>query len=214
MRYNKKKTNVGSVLGYVKGASEKLHGSILTIIVSLLFVACSTTRNLPQEETLYTGIKRIEYVNDSTLQKTEAALDEVEAALAYPPNNAIFGSSTYKFPFPFGLWVYNAFVNHQKGVGRWIFNTFASEPVYMSAVNPEVRSKVATNLLHDFGFFRGKVTSRVIPQKNPRKEKVSYRVDAGHLFMLDSIRYRRFPYVADTLIRFTTKERLLKVNRL
>lgn len=212
MRYNKKKTNVGSVLGYVKGASEKLHGSILTIIVSLLFVACSTTRNLPQEETLYTGIKRIEYVNDSALQKTEAALDEVEAALAYPPNNAIFGSSTYKFPFPFGLWVYNAFVNHQKGIGRWIFNTFASEPVYMSAVNPEVRSKVATNLLHDFGFFRGKVTSRVIPQKNPRKEKVSYRVDAGHLFMLDSIRYRRFPYVADTLIRFTTKDRLLKVG--
>lgn len=212
MRYNKKKTNVGSVLGYVKGASEKLHGSILTIIVSLLFVACSTTRNLPQEETLYTGIKRIEYVNDSALQKTEAALDEVEAALAYPPNNAIFGSSTYKFPFPFGLWVYNAFVNHQKGIGRWIFNTFASEPVYMSAVNPEVRSKVATNLLHDFGFFRGKVTSRVIPQKNPRKEKVSYRVDAGHLFVLDSIRYRRFPYVADTLIRFTTKERLLKVG--
>lgn len=212
MRYNKKKTNVGSVLGYVKGASEILHGSILTIIVSLLFVACSTTRNLPQEETLYTGIKRIEYVNDSALQKTEATLDEVEAALAYPPNNAIFGSSTYKFPFPFGLWVYNAFVNHQKGIGRWIFNTFASEPVYMSAVNPEVRSKVATNLLHDFGFFRGKVTNRVIPQKNPRKEKVSYRVNAGHLFVLDSIRYRRFPYVADTLIRFTAKERLLKVG--
>lgn len=183
----------------------------LTIFTfSLLLSACSTTRNLPEEETLYTGIKRIEYVNDSALKKTEAALDEVEAALAYPPNNAIFGSSSYRFPFPFGLWVYNTFVNRQKGVGKWIFNTFASEPVYMSAVNPEVRSKIATNLLHDYGFFRGKVTSEIVPQKNPKKEKVAYRVDAGHLFVFDSIQYRRFPFVADTLIRFTAKERFLE----
>ncbi|MBQ8866456.1 MAG: BamA/TamA family outer membrane protein [Bacteroidaceae bacterium] len=185
----------------------KPKGLITPLIIIL--TACSTTRNLPEEETLYTGIKRIEYVNDSALRHTEAALDEVEAALAYPPNNAIFGSSSYRFPLPFGLWVYNAFVNHQRGVGKWVFNNFAAEPVYMSAVNPEVRSKVATNLLRDYGFFRGRVASEVIPQKNPRKEKVAYRVNAGHLFTLDSIQYRRFPYVADTLIRFTAKEKLL-----
>ena len=177
---------------------------IIGILSAFMLLSCSTTRNLPEDETLYTGIKRIEYVNDSALQHTEAALDEVEAALAYPPNNAIFGSSSYQFPIPFGLWMYNAFSNKQKGIGKWMFNTFASEPVYMSAVNPEVRSKVATNLLHDYGFFRGEVTSEIIPQKNPRKEKVAYRVNAGHLFTLDSIEYRNFPYVADTLIRSTT----------
>lgn len=182
----------------------------LLFVVSLLaFVACSTTRHLPEGEILYTGIKRVEYVNDSSLAATETARDEVEAALAYPPNNAIFGSSIYRFPIPAGLWIYNAFVNKQKGVGKWIFNTFASEPVFLSAVNPEVRSKVATNLLRDYGFFRGRVTSEVIPQKNPRKAKVSYRVNAGHLFSLDSIQYRHFPYVADTLIHHTWKERLL-----
>ena len=180
------------------------------IITILILTSCSTTRNLPEEETLYTGIRRNEYVNDSALQKTTDALDEVEAALSYPPNNAIFGSSTYRFPIPFGLWVYNAFVNHQKGVGKWVFNTFASEPVFISSVNPEVRSKVATNLLHDYGFFRGRVTEQLVPQKNPRKAKVSYRVDAGHLFTLDSIQYRHFPFVADTLIRFTDRERLLR----
>ena len=105
---------------------------IIGILSAFMLLSCSTTRNLPEDETLYTGIKRIEYVNDSALQHTEVALDEVEAALAYPPNNAIFGSSSYQFPIPFGLWMYNAFSNKQKGIGKWMFNTFASEPVYIS----------------------------------------------------------------------------------
>lgn len=184
---------------------------VLCTLFLLAFSACSTTRNLPEGETLYTGIKQTVYVNDSSLQTDEAALAEVEAALAYAPNNAIFGSSTYRFPIPAGLWIYNAFGHSTKGIGKWIFNTFGSDPVLMSEVNPEVRSKVATNLLHDYGFFRGKVTSEIIPQKNPRKEKVSYRINAGHQFVLDSVQYLHFPYVADTLIRHTWDERLLKV---
>ena len=185
---------------------------LLIILPCTLFVACSTTRNLPQEETLYTGIKEIQYVNDSALLHSEIARNEVEAALSYPPNNAIFGSSTYQFPFPFGLWVYNAFVHKQQGLGKWIFNHFSSEPVYVSTVNPDIRARVATNLLHDYGFFRGKVTSEIVLQKNPRKEKVSYMVNAGHLFTIDSIRYRYFPRVADTLISHSTRESFIKAD--
>ena len=139
---------------------------LVVVFCFMLLVACSTTRNLPEDETLYIGIQQIEYVNDSALLHDETVRDEVEAALSFPPNNAILGSSTYRFPFPFGLWVYNAFVQHQEGIGKWIFNHFASEPVYMSAVNPSLRSKVASNLLHDYGFFRGEVTSEILFQKN------------------------------------------------
>ena len=38
----------------------------------------------------------------------ETAKEEVDAALAYAPNNALFGSSSYRIPFPTGLWIYNA----------------------------------------------------------------------------------------------------------
>lgn len=183
---------------------------LVVVFCFMLLVACSTTRNLPEDETLYIGIQQIEYVNDSALLHDETVRDEVEAALSFPPNNAILGSSTYRFPFPFGLWVYNAFVQHQEGIGKWIFNHFASEPVYMSAVNPSLRSKVASNLLHDYGFFRGEVTSEILFQKNLRKEKVAYQVDAGHRFTLDSIRYRHFPHAADTLIHHALKESALK----
>ena len=178
-------------------------------IISVFILSCSTTRNLPEGEILYTGIEHINYVNDGALSLADNALDEVEAALSYPPNNAIFGSSVYSFPLPAGLWIYNAFVNKQKGLEKWVFNTFASEPVFLSKVNPEVRSRIATNLLRDYGFFRGRVSSEIIHQRNSRKAKVAYRVDAGHLFMLDSIRYCNFPFVTDTLIRSTWNERLL-----
>ena len=50
------------------------HHIICTLIL-LLFLSCSTTRNLPEDETLYTGIKRIEYVNDSALAHSEEALE-------------------------------------------------------------------------------------------------------------------------------------------
>ena len=185
-------------------------GILVVIILHLLLTSCSTTRNLPEDETLYTGIEQIAYVNDSALHHAETTRSEVEAALSYPPNNAIFGSSTYRFPLPFGLWVYNAFVHKQQGVGKWIFNHFANEPVYISSVNPQMRSKVATNLLHDYGFFRGEVSAEIIPQKNPRKEKVNYIVNVGHLFTIDSIQYRNFPLLADTLIHQADKERLIK----
>ena len=66
--------------------------------------------------------------NEDKTKPGEAALEEVEAALAYPPNNALLGSSSIRVPFPFGLWVYNAFVNKKGKVGKWIFNKLASKP--------------------------------------------------------------------------------------
>ena len=105
-------------------------GSILLSV--LLLSSCSTTKNLPEGAVLYTGIKKIEVKNEDKTKPGEAALEEVEAALAYPPNNALLGSSSIRVPFPFGLWVYNAFVNKKGKVGKWIFNKLASKPVLIT----------------------------------------------------------------------------------
>ena len=138
------------------------------------------------------------------------AKEEVEAVLAYPPNYALFGSSSLRSPLPFGLWIYNGFVNKKKGLGHWIFKTFASTPVYVSTVSPEMRAKVATNTLHNYGYFSGNITYDVLTQKNPRKAKISYNVHTGPLHHLDSIAYVNFPARADSLLRATASESLLK----
>jgi len=173
--------------------------------------ACSTTRNLPEDETLYVGVKNMEILNEDKTPAGVQTLEEVEAALSYPPNNAILGSNSLRFPIPFGLWIYNDFVKYQdkKGVGHWIFNKLGSTPVYLSTVNPETRVKVATNLLHDYGFFNGAVTYSVDSLKNPRKAKLSYKIDMANPYYLDSVMYLKYPPRADSLIRAAYDQRVL-----
>lgn len=153
----------------------------------------------------------MEILNEDKTPAGVQTLEEVEAALSYPPNNAILGSNSLRFPIPFGLWIYNDFVKYQdkKGVGHWIFNKLGAAPVYLSTVNPETRVKVATNLLHDYGFFNGAVTYSVDSLKNPRKAKLSYKIDMANPYYLDSVMYLKYPPRADSLIRAAYDQRVL-----
>ena len=118
----------------------------LVVIVCVLF-SCSTTKNLPQGEILYTGQKSMIIADAPNTSVGETALSEVEAALATAPNNSFLGSSSLRIPFPIGLWIYNGFNKYQekKGLGRWIFDHFAADPVLLSSVNPAIRQKAAEN---------------------------------------------------------------------
>jgi hypothetical protein len=197
----------------IDGDMERKHNINLLLLSVLLLMtaACSTTRNLPEDETLYVGVKNMEILNEDKTPAGVQTLEEVEAALSYPPNNAILGSNSLRFPIPFGLWIYNDFVKYQdkKGVGHWIFNKLGSTPVYLSTVNPETRVKVATNLLHDYGFFNGAVTYSVDSLKNPRKAKLSYKIDMANPYYLDSVMYLKYPPRADSLIRAAYDQRVL-----
>ena len=186
----------------------------LHIVISLLccfLVACSTTKNLPEGELLYTGIDELEIENEDKTEAGVAALTEVEAALAYAPNNAIFGSSTLRWPFPMGLWIHNGFGKYQdkKGFGRWVYDHLGSDPVLLSTVNGETRAKVATNLLRDYGYFNGSVSYREVPQKNPKEAKVSYLINMANPYFLDSIAYLKYPAYADSLIKATQEASVL-----
>ncbi|MBQ5380105.1 MAG: BamA/TamA family outer membrane protein [Paraprevotella sp.] len=137
------------------------------------------------------------------------AKTEVEAALAYAPNNSLFGSSSLRFPFPSGLWLYNSTVGKESRLSKWIFNNFAATPVYISSVNPDVRTLVAQNTLHNYGYFNGTVKYEILPQKNPRKAKISYTVLPGKLYRLDSIAYLNFTKANDSIIRRNYHKRTL-----
>ena len=140
----------------------------------------------------------------------ETARPEVNAVLEYAPNNSLFGSAYHRTPFPTGLWAYNQYVGKTSGFAKWMYKTFAGEPVLISSVNPDTRIKVATNTLHNYGYFRGKVDYQLLPNpKNSRKSKVNYYVNTGRVYRLDSIAYRHFPPVADSLIRNSQRETYL-----
>ncbi len=188
----------------------KIQYIIYVIGVSVCLVACSTTKNLPSDEVLYTGMKKTEILNEDKTASGVTTLEEIEAALACPPNNSLLGSSSIRTPFPFKLWIYNKYVNSKSKIGQWIFNKFADTPVYMSKVNPELRVKVAANILRNYGYFQGNVSYEIISnKKNPKKAKVKYIVDMRQPYYLDTVMYVGFTEKADSLIQAHQSEQLL-----
>lgn len=148
--------------------------------------------------------------NAATRTAFEIAKEEVDAVLAYQPNNALFGSSYHRSPLQFGLWAYNALRGSKSKFGRWMFRSFAQRPVFISTVSPDMRAKVAQNTLRNYGFFNGRVDAQVLTQKNPKLAKVRYNVQVGPLSLLDSIDYMPYTPLQDSLLNATKSARLLR----
>ena len=175
-----------------------------------LLCACSTTKYLPDDEQLFIGLEKITYAdyerNDHAIQTQE----ELEAALATAPNGALFGSSYYRTPFPYALWIWNATSNAKTMFGKWLNRSFGKAPVLMSQVNPALRAQVARQVLRANGYLHGDVTYAEVPQKNPKKMKIAYTVHMDTLFRVDSMSYVNFPAPMEYLIDSTRQEAYLK----
>ena len=190
----------------------KTHTLLLIIVMTGMLAACSTTKNIPEGDQLYTGLETTRYKTPEKSVHYAAIQEELDAALATAPNGALFGSSSVRSPFQVGLWVWNAFANDSTGFGRWMLKSFGSKPVLMSWVNPELRASVAKEVLRAHGYFHGNVTYQVKTMRNPKKAKIAYTVDAGHLYTIDSLSYVGFPAQADSMINATLADAKIKAG--
>ena len=163
------------------------------LMILLSTVSCSTTRRIPTDDKLFVGIKQIDYEEHEDSKHFAEVQEEIEAALSTPPNGALFGSSSIRSPFPFGLWIWNAFSGSQSVFGKWVTKSFGRKPVLLSNVNPALRASVAKQVLNSHGYLRGDVSYQVIQTKNPKKAKVSYTIIPRELFRIDSLDYTGFP---------------------
>lgn len=178
-------------------------------VAAMLVAGCSTTSSLPEGEQLYIGLDHVTYEHYEKNAHASLVKEEVDAVLACEPNGALFGSSYHRTPLPYGLWIWNAFSDSESGLGKWLAKSFGKPPVLMRTVNPELRSSVAQSVLRSHGYFRGKVNYETLQMKNPKKGKVGYTIDMGHLFTLDSIDYINFPPEAEELISLSEKDKKL-----
>lgn len=137
---------------------------------------------------------------------TATIKEELNAALAYAPNNAIFGSSKVRWPLPIGLWVYNRYAKSESRFGRWMQNTIGSQPRTISMANPQVRVQVARQTLRNYGFFHGSADYEVQTSlRDSLKAKIAYSVYPGPLFTLGNIEYQRFTGLTDSIVQRTMK---------
>lgn len=205
------------------------HYIYIALLGTILLSACSSTSNLPEGEQLYTGIKAVNYLDTPQIAKRlmppgpngkrrtydydnylSTVKEEVAAALDYAPNGAFLGSSYIRTPFPLRLWIYNAYANSTSGFGKWMRNSFGSEPVLLSYVAQDTRALVAQNLLISYGMFGAKAEAEVIQQKNPLEAKVGYNITTGRLYVIDTLEYVGFAHVEDSLIRSSLRRSRLR----
>ena len=175
----------------------------------LLLAACSTTSHIPDDDQLFIGLEKIVYTDYERSTHAEDTQAEVEAALAMAPNGALFGSSYYRTPFPYALWIWNATQGAKTKFGHWLGSLFAKPPVLMSQVNPALRAQVAKQVLRTHGYLHGDVSYREITQKNPKKAKIAYTVKMDSLFHVDTLTYTGFPPAMQHLIDSTLMESTL-----
>ena len=183
-----------------------------------LLASCISTKNISDDDQLFVGLSKITYDGDSILHAPLATVheadtkEEVETALATAPNGALFGSSYYRSPFSWRLWVYNKYNGKESKFAKWMVKSFGKPPVLMSQVNPALRASVAQSVLRNNGYFRGNVTYETVPQKNPKKGKIAYHVHLDSLFTYDSIAYVGFPSKPRQLLDSTIAEAIIRKN--
>ena len=166
------------------------HAATLLILAVAVLVTsgCSTTRRIPQDEILYNGLKKIEFVNDS-VDFPSGLKSTIKDAVNVPPNN-YWKLLDWHYPFPLGLWVYNNWSNPPSGFKHWLYEKLVAEPVLVSDVRPEVRTKMIDELLDNNGFFRGTASYQLVKGRNPKKAKIQYTVDAGEPYKVEFVNLR------------------------
>jgi outer membrane protein assembly factor BamA len=166
-------------------------------LVAAVLAGCSTTRRLGADQTLYTGVTKMEVASLTG----ENVPGEIEAAVRQPlnvkPNNPLV-SPYVRTPLPIGLWAYNAFYTERKtGFRAWLFRNFARKPVLVSDVKPELRAVVVHDVLDNHGYFGSTESYEIVPHGN-KKARVNYRVGVPEPWHYGSV---EFPPVVDTVTR-------------
>ena len=203
------------IVKLLKLPSLNREGQGVGLFLLLLLTSCISTKDIPDDDQLFVGLTKITYDDSlrlppSTLHHLADTKEEVEAALATAPNGALFGSSYYRVPFSWRLWVQNKYGDKDSKFARWMTKSFGKKPVLMSQVNPALRASVAQSVLRNNGYFRGYVNYEAVPQKNPKKSKIAYHVHLDSLFTFDSIAYVGFPDIPRRLIDSTAADALIQ----
>ena len=82
-----------------------------------------------------------------------------------------------------------------------------------STVNPDVRVRVADNLLREHGYFSGFSEYELVPnKKNPRKAALRYKITMNHPYTFDSIAYINLHRRTDSIVKANLGESYLKKN--
>jgi hypothetical protein len=170
------------------------------VLAAVAMVACSTTKRLGDDETLYTGVKKMEIRSVIPGEKVPGSVAAaVTTPLAVKPNNPLI-SPWVRTPLPVGLWAYNSLYTEKKrGMRAWLYRTFAKQPVVIERdVQPTARTVMVQDILDNHGYFGSRAAFDLYPRGESKTARIGYRVELARPWFFETV---RFPVRRDTLTR-------------
>ena len=167
----------------------RVRNSCILLCAALLAAACSTTRRLGTDEVLYTGVRKIRIEPDSGVVLSAAAESAVKEPLSVAPNNPLY-SPYLRTPLPIGLWAYN-YLYTPEGEGDfkyWLYKRLAKQPVLISKVQPGLRTKVAEQVLENYGYFGSQAEELpALPQARQKGQGLLYAPHRAAVVLLEHL---------------------------
>lgn len=166
---------------------------VAAAVLAAILAACSTTKRLGPDETLYTGVKKFDIAHAGKEKLPDEMVAELKKTINVTPNNPLpfkLMSPYWRSPLPIGLWVYNNWNDSAKGLKGWLYRKLVEQPVLISDVRPEVRVKMLEDILDNNGYFGSKASYELLyDKKNDKKARISYNLDVSRPYPIDSIIY-------------------------
>ncbi len=167
--------------------------------IVIILSGCSITKNIPENDALFTGSK-LKIVETPLSSKDKKGVLEQLNTLPVPrPNKKILF-------MPFKLWMYN--LGSEKGIGKWIRNKFGEKPVLLSQVNENLNSQILDNYLENRGFFQARVDHEVI--KKNKRAYINYDIDTGPEYKIASVSFPKDSGALGDAIRAAESGSLIK----
>jgi outer membrane protein insertion porin family len=165
--------------------------------------ACSSTKNLPPGDALYTGASIT--VRDSLMSgKKKKAMRSELGALTRPRPNAKF------LGIPFKLYVYNANAKAKGFPGKLLREKLGQAPVLLSDLNLDHNVQVLQSYLQNKGYFNARVRGDTTVKK--KKASAQYTVRAGDQYTIQQVQFRGDSSALHNAIRETMPKTLLRPN--
>jgi len=172
------------------------------IILALFASACSTTKDLPAGQKLYTGAE-IQFTDKDLAKSEKSVLKSDLQGLLRPQPNSKIG------PFRFKLYVYQKTrTTKTKGFKHWLNTKFGEPPVLASTVDLTQNSSILQNRLQNRSYFQAQVSGDTV-SKN-RTAKAVYSVTAGPSYHYRNINFPNGTTPLDTALAATAAETILK----
>jgi outer membrane protein insertion porin family len=174
----------------------------LSLISAFVISSCSTTKDLPAGQKLYTG-GEINFTDKDLSKKDKSLLKSDLQSLLRPKPNGKIG------PFRFKLYVYQKTkTNKTKGLKHWLNTKFGEPPVLASAVDLTQNSTILQNRLQNRSYFQAQVTGDTV-SKN-KTAKAVYTVSAGPSYKYRNVIWPKTNDPLDTAVAGTQAQSILK----